>query len=47
MIENFTGVSACYEEPIHPDVHLDGKKPVSELVYQLLDIIVPKIFIKI
>lgn len=47
MIENFTGVSACYEKPINPDIYLDGEKPVSELVCKLLDTIISKIFITI
>lgn len=47
VIKNFTGISACYEKPEDPEIYLDGKKPISELMRDLLDFIVTKIFNKI
>lgn len=44
-IDNFTGINACYEKSKHPDIHLDGKKSISELINQLLHIIISKIFV--
>lgn len=46
VIRNFTGVNASYEIPKQPDIHLDGKKSIPELIDQLLDVIISKIFIK-
>lgn len=46
IIEEFTGISAFYEKPKQPDIYLDGQKSISELVRQLLDIIISKIFDK-
>lgn len=43
-IKNFTGISASYEAPQRPDIHLNGKKSISELVYQLLEVIISRIF---
>ncbi|MBK5142909.1 adenylyl-sulfate kinase [Budviciaceae bacterium BWR-B9] len=36
-ITQFTGVDLPYEAPLKPDVHLDGRRPVEELVAQLID----------
>lgn len=44
LIKNFTGISALYEKPEYPDVYLDGKKPISELIQKLLNIVIFKIF---
>jgi len=32
QIPNFTGISAPYEAPDAPDIHLDGTEPIDELV---------------
>jgi bifunctional enzyme CysN/CysC len=32
QIPNFTGVGQDYERPTHPDLILDGTKPVNENV---------------
>lgn len=44
LINNFTGINAVYETPEYPDVYLDGKRPISELIKKLLDITLSKIF---
>ena len=36
LIPNFTGVSASYEIPEHPDIHLDGSENLDQLVEILL-----------
>lgn len=46
-IGDFTGISASYEIPEHPDIYLDGKKTIPELVHQLLGVIISKIFDKV
>ncbi|QOI11243.1 adenylyl-sulfate kinase [Blochmannia endosymbiont of Colobopsis nipponica] len=38
-IENFTGIDGIYEEPLHPDIHLDG----CELIVHLVDSILSEI----
>lgn len=43
-IKNFTGVDDPYETPENPDIYLDGTKSLSDLVNQLLNIIILKIF---
>ncbi|SQI38615.1 Adenylyl-sulfate kinase [Leminorella richardii] len=35
-IPAFTGIDLPYEPPLTPDVHLDGQRPVEELVGQLI-----------
>lgn len=30
-IKNFTGISAPFEKPVHPDIHLDGSHDIDEL----------------
>lgn len=43
-IKNFTGVSAPFEEPKHPDLMLDTSKvSLEESVHRLLDMILPKV----
>ena len=34
-IPNFTGISAPYERPASPEVHLDGRRPVDDLVAEV------------
>lgn len=46
VIENLTGVNDIYEKPKHPDIYLDGKKSIKELVHQLLNVVLSKIFFK-
>lgn len=46
IIKDFTGINTCYERPQKPDILLDGKQPISELIRQLLGVIISKIFIK-
>lgn len=42
-IKNFTGISAPFEAPEHPDITLDTSKlPVEESVKILLDYVLPK-----
>lgn len=46
-IKNFTGVSAPFEAPEHPDITLDTSKlPVEESVKILLDYVLPKAVLK-
>lgn len=35
-IPKFTGIDLPYEPPLEPDVHLDGQRPVEELVERLV-----------
>lgn len=44
-IKNFTGLSDLYEKPICPDVYLDGRKKISELIGQLLRVLTVKIVV--
>lgn len=43
-IKNFTGIDSIYERPKQPDIYLDGRKTISELINQLLDLVLVKIF---
>ena len=46
-IKNFTGISALFEAPEHPDITLDTSKlPVEESVKILLDYVLPKAVLK-
>ncbi len=46
-IKNFTGISAPFEAPEHPDITLDTSKlPVEESVKILLDDVLPKAVLK-
>lgn len=46
-IKNFTGISAPFEAPDHPDITLDTSKlPVEESVKILLDYVLPKAVLK-
>lgn len=46
-IKNFTGISAPFEAPEHPDITLDTSKlPVEESVKILLDYVLPKVVLK-
>lgn len=46
-IKNFTGISAPFEAPEHPDITLDTSKlPVEESVKILLDYVLPKSVLK-
>lgn len=46
-IKNFTGISAHFEAPEHPDITLDTSKlPVEESVKILLDYVLPKAVLK-
>lgn len=46
-IKNFTGISAPFEAPEHPDITLDTSKlPVEESVKILLDYVLPKALLK-
>lgn len=46
-IKNFTGISAPFEAPEHPDITLDTSKlPVEESVKTLLDYVLPKAVLK-
>lgn len=46
-IRNFTGISAPFEAPEHPDITLDTSKlPVEESVKILLDYVLPKAVLK-
>lgn len=46
-IKNFTGISAPFEAPEHPDITLDTSKlPVEESVKILLDYLLPKAVLK-
>lgn len=46
-IKNFTGISAPFEAPEHPDITLDTSKlPVEESVKILLDYVLPKAVLK-
>lgn len=46
-IKNFTGISAPFEAPEHPDIALDTSKlPVEESVKILLDYVLPKAVLK-
>lgn len=46
-IKNFTGISAPFEAPEHPDITLDTSKlPVKESVKILLDYVLPKAVLK-
>lgn len=46
-ITNFTGISAPFEAPEHPDITLDTSKlPVEESVKILLDYVLPKAVLK-
>lgn len=38
-LANFTGISAPYEVPLNPDIHLAGEQLVTNLVNQLLDLL--------
>lgn len=43
-IKNFTGVSAPFEAPEHPDLALDTSKlTVEECIHQLLELILPRV----
>lgn len=44
-IKNFTGFDDPYEVPRYPDVHLDGTKPIKDLIDQLFSIVMEKIFL--
>ncbi|WP_159567071.1 adenylyl-sulfate kinase [Budvicia diplopodorum] len=35
-IKQFTGIDLPYEQPLNPDVHLDGKLPLEQLVDRLV-----------
>ncbi|MDR0806315.1 MAG: adenylyl-sulfate kinase [Enterobacteriaceae bacterium] len=35
-IKQFTGIDLPYEAPLNPDIHLDGQKPLDQLVKQLI-----------
>lgn len=39
QLQNFTGVDAVYEVPERPEIHLDGKQLVTNLIEQLLDVL--------
>ncbi len=46
-IKNFTGISAPFEAPEHPDITIDTSKlPVEESVKILLDYVLPKAVLK-
>lgn len=46
-VKNFTGISAPFEAPEHPDITLDTSKlPVEESVKILLDYVLPKAVLK-
>lgn len=46
-IKNFTGISAPFEAPEHPDITLDTSKlPVEESVKIILDYVLPKAVLK-
>lgn len=46
-IKNFTGISAPFEAPEHPDITLDTSKlPIEESVKILLDYVLPKAVLK-
>ncbi len=46
-IKNFTGISAPFEAPEHPDITLDTSKlPVEESVKILMDYVLPKAVLK-
>lgn len=36
-IKQFTGIDLPYEQPLKPDVHLNGELPLGQLVDQLVD----------
>ncbi|MDX7997807.1 adenylyl-sulfate kinase [Xenorhabdus sp. Reich] len=38
-LRNFTGIDAVYEAPEHPDIYLDGAKPVGSSIEKLLFIL--------
>lgn len=46
-IENFTGLHTPYEKPEQPDIYLDGRKTILELIDHILHMITLKIFFKI
>ncbi len=39
QVLNFTGISAPFEAPKHPDIYLDGQKPVAESTAKILRIL--------
>lgn len=41
-LRNFTGIDAVYETPKMPDIHLDGQKLLTNLIDQILDVLVSK-----
>lgn len=46
-IKNFTGISAPFESPAHPDLSLDTSQlSVKESVHRLLELVLPKVSIK-
>lgn len=36
-ITQFSGIDSPYEAPLHPELHLDGTRPLSELTHQIID----------
>lgn len=44
-LKSFTGFDDPYEKPQHPDIYLDGTKSITELIDQLLSVIILKIFV--
>ncbi|ADV33572.1 adenylylsulfate kinase [Candidatus Blochmanniella vafra str. BVAF] len=44
-IKNFTGIDSPYESPENPDIYLDGTKTIQELINQLFDAVILKIFV--
>lgn len=36
-IKGFTGIDAPYEAPLHPEVHLDGSKPVEVIADEVIE----------
>lgn len=43
-IPNFTGISAPYETPVNPDIHVEtGGRSVEECVKQIVDFVMPRI----
>lgn len=43
---NFTGIDAIYEVPQQPDLHLDGKQLVTNLIGRLLDLLDKRVIIR-
>lgn len=46
-ISHFTGISSSYETPLNPEIRLDGQQSVTNLVEQLIDLLIAKVIIKL